>query len=195
MDLTLPLYGTWVGTILAFYFSRNAFVAASDSAVRIQQVTSDLISAPPPSPDDKLSKIALKSLANDLVFSLNENDLGKPLQEIVTDLENKERYRIIVLDANKQYGGLIYRIGAKAYLAPPPETAPTFLTVREYLEWQKGQSVQPTVVFLPESATLADAYAKMKATMGCRDVIVTTDGNDTSRVVVYVTDYDIEQYR
>ena len=23
MDATLPLYGTWVGTILAFYFSRN----------------------------------------------------------------------------------------------------------------------------------------------------------------------------
>ena len=52
MDATLPLYGTWVGTILAFYFSRNAFEAASSAnsrnAVLFQQATSGLASSPPP---------------------------------------------------------------------------------------------------------------------------------------------------
>lgn len=34
MSSTLPLYGTWVGTILAFYFSRNAFEAAATASDR-----------------------------------------------------------------------------------------------------------------------------------------------------------------
>ena len=51
------------------------------------------------------------------------------------------------------------------------------------------------MVFLPETATLADADAKMKETLGCRDVIVTTDGQKTSPVVAYVTDNDINEYK
>jgi hypothetical protein len=51
MDSTLPLYGTWVGTILAFYFSRNSFEAASSAnsqnAFLFQQATSGLASSPP----------------------------------------------------------------------------------------------------------------------------------------------------
>lgn len=193
LDSTLPLYGTWVGTILAFYFSRNAFEAASNSAIRIQQGASGSISVP--SPNDTLNTIELKSLENGLIFSLN--DLHKPLQEVVVDLENKGRYRIIVLNANNQFVDLIYRINAETYLKTPPGTDPDSPTVSEYLDWRnsQGENAKPTVVFLPESATLADAYIKMTATMGCRDVIVTVDGKDTNPVIVYVTDYDIEQYQ
>src|SRR5262245_15508137 len=32
----LPLFGTWVGTVLAFYFARENFQAATESALRIQ---------------------------------------------------------------------------------------------------------------------------------------------------------------
>lgn len=46
MDSRLPLYGTWIGTILAFYFSRNAFEAASSAtawnAAVFQQVSGSL---------------------------------------------------------------------------------------------------------------------------------------------------------
>ena len=86
MDSTLPLYGTWVGTILAFYFSRNAFEAASSTTDRnatvFQQVRSDLVSAAPP--DNKLANISLKSLANGLVFS--QDNLNNPLEDVLKDL-------------------------------------------------------------------------------------------------------------
>ena len=196
MDSTLPLYGTWVGTILAFYFSRNAFEAASSATARnatvFQQVRSDLVSAAPP--DNKLANISLKSLANGLVFS--QNDTNKPLQEVVVELNSKNRYRTIVVDATtKNYVDLVYRVNASAFLDQRQPGA----TLKNYLDWRhepaQGEQCQPIVVFLPETATLADADAKIKETLGCRDVIVTTDGQKTSPVVAYVTDNDINEYK
>lgn len=202
MESTLPLYGTWVGTILAFYFSRNAFEAASSATNRnttlLHQITSDYRRETSPPPDNVLSKIVLKSLANNLVFS--QNDLNKPLQDVLSELNDKRRYRTIVIDAENQnkYINLVYRIHAAAFLASPgdsqaPSSPPT---LGEYLNWRNEQGVAtPTVVFLPLTATLADADAKLKASTGCRDVIVTTDGKEDSPVVVYVSDVDINEYK
>jgi hypothetical protein len=204
MGSTLPLYGTWVGTILAFYFSRNAFEAASSATDRsltvFQQGRNDLVSAAPP--DNKLANISLKSLANGLVFSYDDNT-NKTLQEIVNELNDKNRYRVIVVKATtKTYVDLVYRVNASAFLTQPQSGASsqpgvTQPTLTNYLDWRhtQGEQAQPIVVFLPETATLADADAKMKETLGCRDVIVTTDGQKTSPVVAYITDNDIDEYR
>ena len=215
MDSTLPLYGTWVGTILAFYFSRNAFEAASRATDRttaavFQRANSDLVSASP-LPDNTLAKISLKSLANDLVF--RQEDPTKSLQEVVAELESRDRYRTIVVevvDADKKYikyADLVYRINASAFLAQSqtrdsnPQVgegrAQVPPTLKNYLIWRHGQGekAQPIVVFLSQSATLADADAKLKETTGCRDVIVTTDGQRESPVVAYVTDTDINEYK
>jgi hypothetical protein len=219
MDSTLPLYGTWVGTILAFYFSRNAFEAASRASDRttaavFQQVNSGLV---PASPDNTLAKISLKSLANDLVFRQEDPDkLLQLLQDVVNELESNNRYRTIVVevvnrdDPDKKYFkyvDLVYRINASAYLeqyqprGSNPQggegSAQVPPTLKQYLDWRhgKGEKAQPIVVFLSQSATLADADAKLKETLGCRDVIVTTDGKDTSPVVAYVTDIDINEYK
>lgn len=204
MSSTLPLYGTWVGTILAFYFSRNAFEAASSATDRnlavFQQGRNELVSASPP--DNKLANIPLKALANGLIFSCDYKP-ERLLQEIVDELNDKNRYRVIVVDANtKVYVDLVYRINASAYLTQQPQSGETSqssvisstLTLQDYLNWQKEQGDQ-VVVFLPETATLAEADTKMKETSSCKDVIVTTDGKETSPVVAYVTDNDINEYR
>ena len=207
MSATLPLYGTWVGTILAFYFSRNAFESASTASSRNAEIYSQFARgtvAVTSAPNDTLAKISLKSLANGLIFS--ENDLAKPLNNVVADMVSKERYKVIVVDAEKKYIDLISRINASAFLATAasssvqaanvnsPSTPPS---IKDYLDWRRNQGakVQPIVVYLPETATLADADAKLKETPGCRDVIVTSDGNPTSPVVVYVTDADINEYK
>jgi hypothetical protein len=163
-----------------------------------------------------LAKISLKSLANDLVF--RQEDPDKSLQDVVAELESNNRYRTIVVevvnrdDANKKYFkyvDLVYRINASAYLEqsqprglnPQGEegNAQVPPTLKTYLAWRhepkQGEKAQPIVVFLSQSATLADADAKLKETLGCRDVIVTTDGQKTSPVVAYVTDIDINEYK
>lgn len=200
MAMTLPLYGTWVGTILAFYFTRNSFEAASNASARntelLSQYRGGIISASPP-PDNKLAKIALKSLANGLIFS--QNDLSKPLKEVVEDLVAKDRYKTIVVDADKKYVSLLSRLNASAFLNPPAggSNAAASPSLKDYLDWRstQGPDAQPKVVYLPETASLADAERRLNETAGCQDVIVTIDGSPTSPVVVYITDVDINAYR
>ncbi len=209
MASTLPLYGTWVGTILAFYFSRNAFEAASTATARnavvFQQVSSGAL-APGAPPINKLALIPLSALVNGLVFSKKKNDTMS-LQDVVDYLTSNNRYRLIYLDEQNGYIDLIYRFDAEAFLKQPPSSgsssqasgqnaAPT-LTIKDYLDWRNGlgEKAKPIVVFLPLSGTLADAYAKINETMGCRDAIVTVDGGAKSVVQAYVTDSDINEYR
>ena len=202
MTATLPLYGTWVGTILAYYFSRNAFEAASSASTRSATLFQQLTNAPSTSSqsDEVLSKIILKSLANGLVFS--QNNLRKPLTEVLEEMIAKNRHRMIVVNTEKVYIDLVLRVNIASYLVPlvdnkstssPPTTIPT---LEEYLKWRnsQGELSNPKVVFLPQSATLADANVKLKKTIGCRDVIVTTDGGEKSQVVVYITDVDVNEY-
>jgi hypothetical protein len=53
LNAVLPLFGTWVGTVLAYYFARENFEAASNS-------TSQLVSQL--TPDEKLRSIPVASV-------------------------------------------------------------------------------------------------------------------------------------
>jgi hypothetical protein len=155
-------------------------------------------------PNDTLAKISLKSLANGLVFS--ENDLTKALDALVADMVSKDRYRVIVVDAEKRYVDLISRINALAFLTPAGDNSSQLAnangpiaspSIKDYLEWRKkqGSKAQPVVAYLPETATLSDADSRLKNTPGCRDIVVTVDGSPGSPVVVYVTDADIAEFK
>lgn len=203
MTATLPLYGTWVGTILAFYFSRNAFEAASNATTRnaatFQQIASGSSASAPPPPDNILAKISVKSLANNLLFS--QKDTTKPLKDVLSELQAAGRYRVIVVDATNKFLGLVNRRTAEAYLAPPGQegaepAAPSSPSLQTYLDWLKGSgaTAESKVVFLAETATLADVDTKLQETK-LKDAIVTTDGKPDSPVIVYINDNDINEYR
>lgn len=203
MTATLPLYGTWVGTILAFYFSRNAFEAASNATTRnaatFQQIASSSSASAPPPPDNVLAKISVKSLANNLLFS--QRDITKPLKDVLSELQAVGRYRVIVVDATNKFLGLVNRRTAEAYLAPPGEPGsdsapPQSPSLQTYLDWLKGSgtTAESKVIFFAETATLADVDTKFQETK-LKDAIVTTDGEPDSPVVVYINDNDINEYR
>lgn len=203
MTATLPLYGTWVGTILAFYFSRNAFEAASNATTRnaatFQQIASSSSASAPPPPDNVLAKISVKSLANNLIFS--QKDITKALKDVLAELQAAGRYRVIVVDATNKFLGLVYRRTAEAYLAPPGEQGanpalPQSPSLQTYLDWLKGSgtTAESKVVFLAETATLADVDTKLQETK-LKDAIITTDGRPDSPVLVYINDNDLNEYR
>ncbi|MFN6131874.1 MAG: hypothetical protein ACK46L_03000, partial [Synechococcaceae cyanobacterium] len=203
MTATLPLYGTWVGTLLAFYFSRNAFEAAASASTRnaatFQQIASSSAAAPPP-PENPLAKISVKSLANNLLVS--QKDPTKQLTDVLEDLQKIDRSRVIVVDAStNKFLGLVYSRTAEAYLAQPGQDAAGQATqsapsLQTYLNWLNGSgaNAKPIIVFLPETASLADVDTKFKESKA-KDAIVTSDGTPDSPVIAYINDNDINKYR
>ena len=150
--------------------------------------------------ENVLAKISVKSLANNLLFS--QKDPTKLLKDVLAELQAADRYRVIVVDATtKKFIGLVHRRTAEAYLATPEQVgsnpaASSAPTLQTYLDWLNGSgaAAKPTVVFLAETASLADVDAKLKETKG-KDAIVTSDGTPDSPVIVYINDNDINEYR
>lgn len=192
MNATLPLYGTWVGTILAFYFSSNAFAAASIATDRnadrnvavLKQLNAATIGTAPP--DDRLKQILVKSLDNGLIFSRKKND-ETPLKDVVKDLKDKNRYRIIIVDQNNVFSNILFLKNAEDYLKANPARAD--IKLKEYLDEIKA--IKVIVSYIAEKATLFDAQEAMQKEPGCTDVIATTDGAESSPVTVYITDFDL----
>ncbi len=194
MNMTIPLYGTWMGTIMAFYFSRSSFEAATSAsrtnAETFQIYQSGAATAAPP---DKLANIKISSILNGL--QVKETDLTKKLEQVLKEITEKQRTRLIVLNADQSYRTIVYRKTIEAFLTGQANKAALLLS--DFINFVNSQPLeaQPKAVFIGQDKTLADAYSMMKGKLGSRDVVVTATGATSEEVKGYLTDYEIEQFK
>jgi hypothetical protein len=102
----LPLFGTWVGTVLAYYFSRENFESAAAGTERlIRQLT----------PEEKLRSIPVTSVMIKNIFSVR--DLTKKVEDVAHQLEEKDIKRLPILQPSGVLHALLYREGLVKYLS------------------------------------------------------------------------------
>jgi hypothetical protein len=197
----LPLLASWVGTILAFYFSKENFDAATRSVTELSKVTSQ---AP-------LQTIAVKDKMlridpnvsrdkNPVYFLTNsKDDCGKKLEEVLVDLKKAAKGdRIPILDANDHHPmGVIHKSAIDAYLLSDEGKPPDQATLGKLLQ-DKKDNMQTSFAIVSEDDNLASAKAAMEATnqlggWGCQDVFVTPTGKRKERVVGWITNAIIQQ--
>jgi hypothetical protein len=186
----LPLFGAWVGTILAFYYGRENFEASTRSFTKIAESVGGI---------EKLKEIEVstKMIAKkDMIFDNASVDKIK-LTEIIKKLSEKERLPIL-----NDKGAIIYMIHRsyidrymtqKALESPPPNLKD--LTLKDLLE---GDSKLKDVFehsfgFVKEGATLADAKTEMERLPKCQDVFVTKTGSKDDPVVGWITNTIIQE--
>lgn len=207
LNILLPLIGTWMGTILAFYFSKENFQAANDSVKNlVNQITST---------DEKLQVIkasdvmittevgALQKVADDAAFK------EMTIVALIGILENSQSERLIILqEKTLKFIFLIYlttldrflreydngsgSIKLKEVLQSPPAPKKTNaqLTVDDML-----QSDFPLIkeillmkqCFLAPAVTLDKVKQAMQDNSKCQDVIITKTGNPEEAVMGWIT--------
>ncbi|MFI5395557.1 MAG: hypothetical protein ACHQ9S_08490 [Candidatus Binatia bacterium] len=177
----IPLFGTWVGTVIAFYFSRENFATAA-------QATRELVSQ---LGDDRLRQISVKDAwieaaaieavpiptnktENDIVF----DDVRKKLSTKVT--------RVPVWNADKVIRYIIHESMIYKYLADQ-SAAKANATLQDFLDYNDMKSIVTKIAYVSQDSTLADAKAKMTSVPGCQDVIVTATGQKTEPVLGWIT--------
>jgi len=115
----IPLWGTWIGTVLAFYFGKDNFDAASKS----YQDTIDKLT----SEDEKLEKIKVADcmiktgIWCSSLKEIEEKEISKILKE------NKEG-RFIIVDDNKVVQHVIHRSIIERFIALVALRDPELLT-------------------------------------------------------------------
>ena len=182
----LPLMGSWVGTVLAFYFSRENLEAATNSVTQLAQLTSlqKLQSTP----------VTDKWIPKDKMFRrptpLDQIKLVQALEELA---KSHKGNRLPVL-SDKDYPVLvIHRSIIDRFLAEKVAqnlTPDQFraLTLQDLLNESDYRGLLATsFATVKQDATLADAKSAMERLPNCQDVFVTRGGTKEEEVLGWIT--------
>ena len=194
-NMLVPLIGTWIGTVLAYYFSGENFQKASESMNKMMGKVMD----------DKLKTIPVKEVmiarANMTAIVLQTGDDGAKVN-LKTDILDRFNDTITrmpvftdkdvskyVIHASEVFQFVTQKTIAQTTAAPFDVAKPT---LKDFLGFNKNEDfVSKTIAYVGIDATLADAKAKMEAVSDCQDVIVTDDGSPDKPVRGWLTNVQI----
>lgn len=203
----LPLFGTWIGTVLAFYYTKENLQAANES---IRDLVDKVTSA------KKLESIKAKDVmipVEKLIY-LEFNSTDDPakfrLKEDFHDYVVREKIqRVILLNENKNaryvlHSSLIQRFITLQYFKrvanqpaeqgaenSEPLTAATFADMLQSEDEQIKGVIREGINFISLEATLAVAKSLMNNKY-CQDVFITKGGQSNEPVLGWITNKTIE---
>ncbi|MBV9992423.1 MAG: hypothetical protein JOZ72_14170 [Alphaproteobacteria bacterium] len=177
----LPLFGTWVGTVLAYYFSNQNF---KDAAATTQSLLGQM--------DEKLRKVRIETVwipmsaikGIELSADKTEDKIALPdvlnmLSKVVTRIPVfSERHGIVYLI----HESLLYR-----YYARSPDADKDKKTLKDFLDFDDTRGLAKVFAVMGSSGTLADAKTAMDGTDGAQDVFATTTGKADDPVIGWIT--------
>jgi hypothetical protein len=176
----LPLLGTWVGTVLAFYFARDNLQAAADTTVRLSAVRY----TDPTSATDAM--IPLEKIVA-YVVPANSAPADAPLKDVANHL-GPSRQRVPIFAASNAVLYVVHKSTLDSYA--------TGLTAPDNVDQHKLgdilgipdlRSAVEAIATVSQTATLDDARAAMRGVTACNDVFITSDGKRESPVIGWLT--------
>jgi CBS domain-containing protein len=180
MNVVLPLFGTWIGTVLAYYFSRDNFETASARTQEIiQQVT----------PDERLRSTPVESVMVKTIFSIHDKDT--PVKVAYEKLQEKSIKRLLVLNNENVLEALVFVEGLADYLLGLKEEQRLAKTLKDMMS-ERVELIQP-VAYISQTASLADAKKAMENAKS-KVVLVTKSGQKDESIVGMLTNTDIAKF-
>lgn len=187
----LPLFGTWVGTVLAYYFSRQNFESASQSVERLVNLTAE----------QRLGKLAVnKEMLRIDQITLHQIPAGMGDKDVLLkDLRAKLGGRITrmpILAGSGAVKYIVHQSGLFKFIADQALAGKTpaeieALTLEDLVKDATIGGWVANIAFISELATVADAKARMEALQGCQDLVVTRSGNKDDAMVGWMTNVEI----
>jgi hypothetical protein len=185
LTILLPVIGTWVGTVLAFYFGKENLDAATRSVATMARLTAS----------DKLKQILAtdKMITKDRMFFKRTPESSIKLLETLDELEQQKKGdRIPVLDPQDRPVYVVHRSTIDQYLTTqarqptPPDLK--ILTLQDLLSDSKlKDKLENSFITLNENATLQDVKAAMDAAPDAQDAFLTRNGKSNEPILGWIT--------
>jgi hypothetical protein len=192
----VPLWATWIGTVLAFYFGKSNFDTATKSyETIINKLTSE----------ERLSQTSIADMM--IPFSKMEtmdyeDSRSLTIQQILDNKRFKPYNRYAFVDDDQVLRYIIHRNNFAQYIADHVEQAltsgrnPKDTTFGDYIdEYGKSENSCTTWVgedvYISISDNLLSAARQISSKRNVRDVFVTQNGKSGEPVLGLITDDDI----
>jgi hypothetical protein len=187
--MLLPVLGTWVGTVLAFYFSRENFAeAAKQTANLVKQL----------SPDQKLEQIpvveamiSLEDMATAKYILSKPEDKVKLWEDIVEGIFNKyDKNRLPILDNAGRVKYVIHRSIIDKFIAEKAISGNADaknLTLSDMIASDDYRQFAAAFGTVGKTTKLIAVKQQIDGNRNCSDVFVTEDGTKNSKAVGWIT--------
>ena len=188
----LPLWGTWIGTILAYYFSKENFESANKN---VRELVTKMTS------EEKLGQIKvtegmipLQSFrSSSLTVETEDKIKAIKLEDMINKMEGLNRQRLPILYGNK--AKYVFHKGALLeYLFKKNDAASQTIKDMESKgsQWIKD-ILTKGVQFLGQDETMLKAKRLMESEAACNDVMITSNGQADGEVIGWITDKIISE--
>jgi len=188
----VPLLATWVGTVLAYYYTRENLAAATNSVTALATHLTGI---------EKLRSIpANKTMRAFQSIRTVESDPSKldamTLEHITAEMKKIDIGRLVVFDDKKAvryivHDSTIFRFISSQAISGKKASDLKFSDLTADPEMKA--IITNTVATVGPDATLADAKRAMEQCAGCEDVFVTTTGRRDGEVLGWITDNQISE--
>jgi hypothetical protein len=181
----LPLLGTWVGTILAFYFARENLEAATVSTVRLAGRLA------PTTPVREVMIPRAKITAHTVATEADAQNVK--LADLQTKMGAEGHHRMPVFFGSDSVIYVIHdstiakfaELNGIRVADLADETTSDLVALTDL-----GKQVT-ALGFVGPDANIAEARAAMRSVSGCNDVFVTEQGQRRNAVVGWLTNTDL----
>jgi uncharacterized membrane protein len=184
MATILPVVGAWVGAVLAYYFGKDNFQAATQSAKDLVQQLS-----PQQLLDSQKAGDAGLAISSATVYKLTAGAVidNTKLSDLQAAFVNHER--LPILDAAGCVQACLHRATLNKYIVDknPDMLAAKLGELVAGLPWDLAKSFDTA----RPSDSLARVQERMKAVKECADIFVTADGSKTAPAQRWITNEDI----
>lgn len=200
ISVLLPVIGTWVGTLLAFYFSKENYAAAARQAQAFAGISarnSNLSTL-------KVTDVMIKTKDGMLLMVDSENALkAMEIKMLIQKMEETNSERLPILEtATKKFIILLYRTTLERFILNARDGA-VLINGQKITDKSKDDfKVQDLYnsdyklfkdilnikyCFLPENATLDSVQKAMQDNTLCQDVFITQTGKSDEEVLGWIT--------
>jgi hypothetical protein len=177
----LPLLGTWVGTVLAFYFARENLQAATDTTIRLAGIADTTT----PVSDVMIPRSQISAHK----LNTGENAGTLTLGDLQNEMSIAHVRRIPILTESDAVN-LVLHDSTIAKFADSVGKKPSDLldeTMHDLLAVPDLRSQVQAIGYVGPKADLGGARAAMGSVRGCNDVFVTEHGRSTDPVLGWLT--------
>jgi hypothetical protein len=210
----LPLFGTWIGTILAYYFSKENLAAANKTVEHlVNSLTSDKKLETTKAKDvmiplDKLKFQAYPTGTADASLNIKTYFLDfvktNAIQRVIM-LDEKQRAKYVLHQSTiegfvtEQCLAQQNAANAAAAAAVQPPAKPVTVQDLTFADLKaKGNDrvqaiLKDGVKFISQEANLSDAKVLIRNFPACNDVFITKTGSPDEPVIGWITDKTISE--
>lgn len=182
----LPLFGTWVGTVLAFYFARENLQSATDNTLRLSGRLA------PDAPVDQT--MIPKSRIQSHTLSPGEDVNALRLKVLFDQMKAAQRQRIPIFNAAGAVSYVVHMSTLTAFadsVTKAPGSDAFTETMSDLLGNAQFKALVEAIGFVGPVAVIAEARAVMRSVPQCNDVFVTSNGGKDDPVLGWLTNTDL----